>query len=131
MRERSEYIEQIAEKVIAEREELEHLRDCPVRIAYLVSDIEKTKDKKKVYADCTKVSSSYAWCCPFDFFITVYEPNTEDFNDNQMEILLTHELLHIGVDFEGVEPSFFLVPHDVEEFEIIIKKYGANWSINA
>lgn len=43
-------------------------------------------------------------------------------------ILLEHELLHIGVNTDGNEPSFYIVPHDIEDFRSIIEKYGTDWS---
>lgn len=97
-----------------------------VRIAWLGSDKEKCASGKVVYAECAKVSAQYDWCCPYDFIITVYEPNAGRFDEEQLKILLEHELMHIGIDGERK----FIVPHDVEEFRKIIDKYGMDWSIS-
>ena len=131
MTERSAEYAKIGRRLIRTLPEFEDIRDQKVRIAYLVSDEEKKKGKTKlVCADCTQVNSRYEWCCKYDFMITVYEPNVEYFTDHQKEILIRHELHHIGIDYDGVEPSFFIVPHDVEEFWDIIDRYGLEWSKN-
>jgi len=73
------------------------------------------------------VSKRYKWCCEYDFFIVVYEPNIELFTDKQVEILLRHELHHVGIDFESNENKYYIVPHDVEEFWEIINNNGLRW----
>lgn len=129
MRELDPRYKRIAERLIKNLEEFEYIRDSEVRIAYLSSDEEKTKDRKLVHADCTKVDKKYSWCVPYDFFITVYEPNCLDFSKEQMEILMKHELHHIGIDNNGNEPTFHIIPHDVEEFWSIINAHGLDWNI--
>ena len=99
-----------------------------VRIAYLSSDEEKKKNKRIIHAECTKVDDKYSWCCRYDFFITVYESNIIDFTEEQIEILIEHELRHVGLDVSGKEPKYYIVPHDIEEFWDIINKYGLHWS---
>ena len=49
-------------------------------------------------------------------------------NDKQIEILIYHELRHVGVNDSGIEPSFYVVPHDVEDFKDILQKYGFEWA---
>lgn len=118
----------IGRRMIASLPEFESIREGDVAIAFLASDVEKKKDGRLVFGDCTKVNKSrYDWCCAFDFFITIYEPNIVDFNDTQLEALLFHELLHVGVNNDGIEPSFFVVPHDIEDFYAVMNKYGMNW----
>ena len=95
-----------------------------VRIAWLASDKVKCTNGKTVFADCRKVSEQYDWCCDYDFIITVYEPNVANFTEDQMNILLEHELMHIGVE----ENRYYIVPHDAEEFIEIIRKYGIDWA---
>ena len=119
---------QIARRLIRTCPEFEDIKDSGVRIAYLASDKEKTKNRKTVFAECTKVDDKYSWCCEYDFFITVYEPNIEDFTEEQIEILMRHELMHVGIDFEGDGTTFYIVPHDIEEFWGIIDKFGLEWS---
>lgn len=93
---RPEY-EQIAEYYIENYIELEDLKEHPCSIAYLGSKKEKGKKGKRVYADCTKIPDKYKWMAGekvWDFMITIYEPNCQGFSDEQMEILMLHELMH-------------------------------------
>lgn len=117
----------IAKRLIKSDPDLEVIKDSDVRIAFLASDEEKTKDYKKIFAECRKVNKQYSWCCPYDFMITVYEPNIINFDEDQIEILIFHELLHIGINNEGNEPSYYIIPHDVEEFWRIIHDHGLTW----
>ena len=128
MRELSSKYKRIAERLIASEDIFTDIRELGIRIAYLSSDEEKKKDRRLVHADCTKVDKKYSWAVPYDFFITVYEPNCIGFTRKQFEILMKHELMHIGVSYEGDEPSFYLVPHDVEDFLHIINTHGLDWS---
>lgn len=127
MIEESKRYKRIGEKLINKRSEFEYIKDNDVRIAFLASDKEKKTNRKIIYADCKKVSEEYKWTCPFDFMITVYEPNCLDLSRKQMEILIMHELHHVGIDTEGIEPTFYVVPHDVEEFDTIIERFGLHW----
>lgn len=127
MRKHNRKYRQIAGRLIRTLPEFEDLKACGVRVAYLECDEEKKKNRKTVYADCTQVSGTYDWCCSYDFFITVYEPSVVSFTEKQLETLIRHELHHIGIDYGGIEPSFYIVPHDVEEFWDIINDCGLLW----
>lgn len=50
--------------------------------------------------------------------------------EKQLEILLFHELLHIGIEpaDDGGE-NYSIIPHDMEDFKIVIDKYGTDWSV--
>lgn len=118
---RSDYFTKIGEQV---REELfPNLQG--LRIAWLESNRAKKKGREKVvFADCRKASEQYAWCCDFDYIITVYAPNVAHMTANQIKILLEHELMHI--DFG--DGRMGIRPHDAEEFAEIIRKYGIDWA---
>ena len=100
-----------------------------VRIAFLASDQEKTKNGQFVFGECRKVSPMYFWCCPYDFMITVYEPNcvTFAFGEHEYETLIYHELLHVGVEDTEAGVKYRIVPHDIEEFEQILEAEGLHW----
>ena len=115
----SEKYEEVGQKIISEL--FPNLSD--VRIAWLSSDKEKKSNGRIIFAECAKVPERFEWCCHYDFTITVFEPNVERFTDEQIKILLEHEIMHIGADKE----KFYVVPHDVEEFMGIIQKYGLDW----
>lgn len=127
MIERNAKYKRIGKRLINKLPEFEELKESNVRIAFLSSDKEKITNRRRILADCRKVSDIYSWCCHYDFMITVYEPNIVTLNDKQLEILLIHELHHVGIDNEGEEPSFYIVPHDIEEFWSVIDAYGLHW----
>lgn len=126
MIENKEYA-QIGAEII--RDVLPHLADLD--IAYLSSGREKKlQGGKVVYGECVKVNQTmYGWCCPYDFMIIIYDMNIAHLDESQLRILIEHELMHIGIDEEsGDETRYYIVPHDVEEFNEIIRKYGLRWS---
>ncbi len=118
-------------KVIGEavREKLfPNLQGC--RIAWLASNKAKKSKSKIIFAECKKYDKEkLSWISDetYDFTITVYEPNCEDFyfDDTKIAILLEHELMHVGYDIETAD--CWTIPHDAEEFKEIIRKYGIDW----
>lgn len=112
-------------KLIEEMPELAYLRGADISISFLKSEHAKKTKGKIIHAQCEKVSEKYKWGIPADFTITVFEPNCMEFDDEQMRILIFHELLHIG----QVNGTWSTVPHDLEDFKVIIKKYGAYWNL--
>ena len=77
-----------------------------------------------VFGECKKIDEIYKIYCPYDFLIIIYEENCAEFSEEQMRILLYHELLHIGIDDKG-KP--YKKAHDIEEFNEIFLLYGLNW----
>ena len=118
----------IAKRLIRQLPEFADIRDSDVRIAYLSSQKEKQKNHQIIYAECCKVDAKYDWCCHYDFFIVVYEPNIAHFTDKQIEILIRHELHHVGIEYTDQGLKYYVVPHDVEEFWDIIREHGLDWS---
>lgn len=114
----------IAQELINTRPELEDIRNGDVTIICLSSGHEKKKGDKKVLGQAEKISEKYKWGIPCDFTITIFEPNIEGFTEDQLKILILHELLHIGVDAERL----FIKPHDLEDFKAIIDEFGTDWS---
>ena len=115
-------------ELIAEEPELVDIRESGVRVAFLKSELEKKTRTKLVCGQCEKVPDKYLWAVPFDFLITVFAPNVERFTEKQLKILLLHELMHVGIEQDGNEYSFYVKEHDIEEFNEIIKRYGEGWS---
>jgi predicted metallopeptidase len=118
--------EDIAEQLISKLPDLALITDLNVQIGYVKSFEAKVKDGRTVFGDCRKVSTIYGAYLPFDFIITLYEPNIISLTVNQLKLLIYHELLHIGINDRGL----CVKPHDVEDFDSIINKYGLHW-INA
>ena len=119
----------IASKLIKTLPEFEHIKAYDIKIAYAASQEEKTKSGgRKVLGRCKKVDKEYKWLLPYDFIIFIYEPNIIELSEKQIEILVYHELRHVGVKEDGEEPSFFVVPHDIEDFKDILQEYGLDWT---
>lgn len=131
----SEKIKKIAEDVIMNAEVIGDLKPLytsgHLKIIFLESDKIKLSRGLQVFADCEKVADSKRWAIDADFIITVYSENAKYFDSNRMKVLLLHELMHIGIEItsEG-ELKKYLVPHDIQEFSYITRKYGALWQNN-
>lgn len=124
----SEEISDIANRVMNERSDLRWILDAGISIGFLESDRNKKKDGKLCLAECIKVRDLYKVYIPHDFLIVVYCPNVSGMSDSQMEILLYHELLHVGMDDTGEEVRYIVNPHDVEDFHAVIDRYGIDWA---
>ena len=127
LRKISEEYAEIGASLIATDPLLEDIRESEVTIVYLASDQEKTKSGKEVFGECEKVPDKYKWAVPCDFTITIFEPNVERFSKEQLEILILHELLHVGIEKDGNEETYYIRPHDIEDFREIIDRYGMDW----
>lgn len=118
----------MARRLIRTMPELSYIADSEVRIAYLTSELEKRKGNKAVLGQCEKIPEKYKWRLPYDFMITVFLPNIERLSQEQLKILLFHELLHVGIEVDGNEEKYSIREHDYEEFREIIARYGLEWS---
>lgn len=124
----SEEYTQIAHELIQNEDSLAHIRDSNAQIIYLSSEHERKSGKRLVFGQCEKIPEKYKWAVPCDFTITVFAPNVERFTDEQIRILLFHELLHIGIEQDGNEEVYSVIPHDIEDFEEILNRYGMRWT---
>jgi len=111
------------------------IRDNALRIAYMFKDEMPGK-----CGTCRKVGDQDRTLHGFDFVITLAKDlwgELEKRGDKTFQVaVLDHELAHVGVvvNEETGEPKrdpdsdlvrLRLVRHDVEEFESIIRRYGA------
>lgn len=119
-----------AERIIRSNEDLKVIHEAGISYVCLLSDYEKKEKGRTIFAECHKVSDKDKWAIPYDFEIIVYEPNVMDFSKHQMDVLLEHELMHIGIDMTGTEPKTYIVPHDVEDFWKILDTYGRDWQVS-
>jgi predicted metallopeptidase len=118
----------IGADLINTEEVLDYIKDSEVSICYLSSELKKIQNGKIIFAQCEKVADKYKWGIPCDFTITVFEPNCEDLTPDQLQILIFHELLHIGIDFNSSGQEVFKInPHDLEDFKYIIDRFGTDW----
>lgn len=124
----SEEYSRIGMDLIRTEECLRHIAESEITVMFLASDCEKRAKGRTVYGECEKVPSKWKWAVPCDFTVTVFEPNVERFTDEQLRILILHELLHIGAEADGNEERYYVRPHDYEEFREIAQRYGLEWS---
>ena len=126
--EQCEEYENIASEVIDAIEELHFIKELEIKVGYVRSYEAKTNKGSIVMADCRKVKAIYQCFIPFDFIITVYEPNVSLLTENQMKALLWHELKHIGINEMTLAITYRVLPHDIEDFHSIIDRLGARWN---
>lgn len=125
--EQSDEYAALAAEVIEAHGDLHWIRD-QVSIGYLTSDQEKKKTGGEVLGECILVKELYRIFCPYDFLIVIYEANTAGMSQEQLKILLYHELLHVGMKESEEEPEYVVNPHDVEDFRIVLESYGLDWA---
>lgn len=126
-RELNERYATIGRELIESEEILSDLRDSKATIVFLSSEHKKLESGKKVHAQCEKISEKYKWGLPADFTITVFEPNVVGFTEDQIRVLLFHELLHVGITWKDGEEQYSIIPHDLEDFRYIIDRFGSHW----
>lgn len=118
----SEEYQKICNELIEEMPEFEILKT--VTIICLASELEKKTNGKVILGQTEKISAKYKWGIPCDFTITFFEPNISHMTNQQLGILMYHELLHVGVE----DDRLFIRPHDLEDFKAVIEQYGVNWA---
>ena len=132
MFELSNDLQKLGEEVIEKFDEFMQLRqeNGGPNIIYQYSDREKKANGKIIFADTMKVSEKVRPASGYtDFIITFYRPSTDPMTDAQREILMRHELKHVGWD--SLERRSWIVPHDIEDFADIINDYGTSWWFTA
>lgn len=130
---------QLGEKLVREEENFEHIRENDIRIRYLESNKPAGKSKRVILGECRKISDrnrQMLEACSIkkedipDFVIVIYKERIHGFTNEQLRILIMHELMHIGVkeDSETGVVSYHIVKHDLEDFRTIIEQFGTDWA---
>lgn len=125
--------EEIAQELIDNEPELAYIKNSQVKIAFLESDQSKKADKDKlVLGECEKVAAKNKWAINYDFTITLFRNNLIGLTLDQIRVVLFHELLHVGIEQGPDETEIYSVrKHDLEDFKIIIDRFGTEWAKNA
>lgn len=122
-------LKQLAEKCIKKYSKLEDIKfyQKDIKIGYQWSDEEKKINNKIIYADCEKIKSKLKEFIDYDFIITFYDTANE-LSPKALELLMYHELRHIGIksDNRG-NVNFYIISHEIEDFYDIIQKNGLKW----
>ena len=125
----SDELAEVAQDLIATEPELADIRRSDATIVYLTSDKAKKGQGRVICGECERVADKNKWAIPADFTITLYTPNCRGMSDEQVRIVLFHELLHVGIrlDRDG-EEVYGVVPHDLQDFRAIVDRYGTDWA---
>ena len=108
------------------KEKRPDILNAGIAVGFVGSNKKKKVSKDHiVFGECKQISELHRLFCPYDFLIVIYEENTAGFTDEQMKILIWHELNHIGIDEKG---KAYKKAHDVEEFDDIIREFGLYWN---
>jgi hypothetical protein len=107
----------IAERIIAEY----HPDLLDARIGFLL----RSGSGMVVYGKAKKVSEELKTVLPYDFIIWLAEDMLGRFSAIQREALIDHELSHCLWNEE--KRAAKMRPHDLEEFNHIIERYGLWW----
>ena len=129
-RTQNEEYARIGRELIETEPELEEVKISDITICYLSSDFAKTKNGMIVHGEAERIQDKYKGAIPCDATITLFEPNNEYLTEKQIRILILHELLHIGVttDIETGDDKVYIKAHDVEDFRLIIARFGLDWA---
>lgn len=120
----------IGRELIETEDSLLRIRNSDVTICYLSSQHKKVSSGNVVFGQCEKIADKYKWGIPCDFTITIFEPNVAEFqfDDYQIRQLIHHELLHVGIEPTENGEKYSIIPHDLEDFRLILSKYGIDWN---
>lgn len=107
-----------------------------VRIEYVMGDKTPRRGGKDVWGFVKKISSLPAYLAadkndqksgdvsPF-FVMVISEPIWVNLYPDKRTALVDHELCHCGVEVDDEGNSkLTLIPHDLEEFVAIVRRYG-------
>ena len=92
-----------------------------INIGFVFRDRNGTNRGRATLAACQKVPAQLKPYLDYDFIIWISEQAWTVFSDKQRRALVDHELCHARTD-EDEQPV--LIGHDIEEFRVIIERYG-------
>ena len=107
--------------LLREYECFDFIKKENLNVRLLECDERKTRNGRRTYADCSRLSEKMRAISEYDFVITFYA--CDDVSDSALKILTFHEMKHIGCQ----DGKLKIIPHDVEDFKEIIDTYGTDW----
>lgn len=106
------------------------------RFAFVVSSRAATEHRgMKNIAKIRNITEPVSLVTPIRYIIAVYDGAMDwtRLNENQKQLVLLHELMHVDLDHEFRHPDWDkqragrLVDHDLNDFRKLINKFGVNW----
>lgn len=122
-------LRKLAQKCINKYEKLEMVKfyEKDVKIGFQWSEEEKVKNGKVIFGDCEKVKNKLKEFTDYDFIITFYA-SAHNMSEKAQELLMYHELRHIGISVDECgDMKFSIIPHEIEDFLDIVEENGLNW----
>lgn len=122
-------VEEVARELINK----EHTDLSSVRIDYVFIVESPVVNGKAQWGRAKKITGLNAWLAsaskdvaePEDFFvIEIVRPVWLQLNEKERKALVDHELTHCDVNDENGKTKLSIRPHDLEEFNSIVRKYG-------
>ena len=114
-------VEKIAKKLIPKY----HSQLINCKIAYLFKNKAIKSKGKNVIATAKTIGKDMQALSGYHFLITTAYPTWKELSDAQKLAVVDHELEHCFVEEQDSgEVTYKILPHDVEEFGIIIKRHG-------
>lgn len=119
----------LAEKVVRKH----HPALAAVNIGFLFRDKAPVSRTRVVLGMTIKVDDRNHVYSGKDAIVEIGADTWSQLDDELREILIDHELHHIGVELDeqghtvltdNGRPKIFMKPHDIEEFGVIIDRYG-------
>jgi len=125
-------VKQVAEELIP----VYHPTLVDARIEYVFCDKIAKRGGKDIWGTFRKVTNLNAYLgspsfeqdsgytTPF-FVMVIARPVWENLSTEKRKALVDHELCHGSLEYnEEGDPKLGIVPHDLEEFSCIVKRYG-------
>ena len=77
---------------------------------------------------CIRAGKELKFFSDYDYLIEISAEYWDNLTEQSRKILVLHELMHIDIRYtkQGKE-IFGTKPHDVEDFAILLQKYGLHW----
>lgn len=125
-------VEQIANDLISKY----HLHLKGIKIEYVFSDTVPKKGGKEIWGTMRKVSNLNAYLAALDqakeigeyeefFVMTITKPVWDIIDEDKRIALVDHELCHAFAERDEEDKLVLsILPHDLEEFQAIVKRHG-------
>jgi hypothetical protein len=94
------------------------------QIGYLFRQ-EIHSHRERVWGKASRVAGKVAFYSHLDFLIEISWEDWLLLKPNQRVALIDHELAHCGKEDTEKGERYVLVPHDIEEFSTIARRWGA------
>ncbi len=103
-----------------------HSHLATAKICYLFRTKARTRGPKVILGTASRMNSRLQALADYDFIIEIGYDEWKELNATQKQALLDHELCHCGGEENEHtgEMKWRILPHDLEEFRDIVKRYG-------